>query len=132
MITSIAPGVYRYKAQAGELVPVRAGDQRVAIAGLSLRQDLAGNACLALSMVADLERATGTHGDRGYRYAHFEAGAIGQRLYLAATALGLGATGIGGFFDDATHHYLGIPSQQGQVVYNFAIGHPVQDTRLVP
>lgn len=130
-VGGIAPGVYRYDAQAGQLHPIRSGDQRVAIAGLSLRQDLAGNACLALSMAADLETATTrTYGDRGYRYAHFEAGAIGQRLYLAATALGLGATGIGGFFDDATHGYLGIAPDQRQVVYHFAIGYPVPDTRL--
>ncbi|MBL8211370.1 MAG: SagB/ThcOx family dehydrogenase [Bryobacterales bacterium] len=131
-VEGIAPGLYRYDPHAGELTPLRAGDQRVAIAGLSLRQDLAGNACLALSMVADLDTAARTYGDRGYRYAHFEAGAIGQRLYLAATALGLGATGIGGFFDDATHRYLGIAPQQGQVVYHFALGHPVPDHRLTP
>ena len=131
-VEGVAPGVYRYAAETSELHLIRAGDQRVAIAGLSLRQDLAGNACLALSMNADLEAATRTYGDRGYRYAHFEAGAIGQRLYLAATALGLGATGIGGFFDDATHGYLGLAPEQGQVVYHFAIGHPVPDTRLTP
>ncbi len=131
-VEGVAPGVYRYAAETSELHLIRAGDQRVAIAGLSLRQDLAGNACLALSMNADLEAATRTYGDRGYRYAHFEAGAIGQRLYLAATALGLGATGIGGFFDDATHGYLGLAPEQGQVVYHFAIGYPVPDTRLTP
>ena len=50
-------------------------------------------------MIGDLDRATATYGDRGYRYVHFGAGAIGQRLYLAAEALGLGATGIGAFYD---------------------------------
>ena len=33
------------------------------------------------------------------RYVHFQAGAIGQLMYLAAEASGLGATGIGAFYD---------------------------------
>jgi SagB-type dehydrogenase family enzyme len=114
------------------LEQIRSGDQRVAAAGLSLGQDLAGNACVAFSMIADLDRAARSHGDRGYRYVHFEAGAIGHRLYLAAEALGLGATGIGAFFDDEVHHYLNLVSGQRQVVYHFAIGYPVPDPRLAP
>jgi nitroreductase len=47
---------------------------------------------------------------------HFEAGAIGQRLYVAAEALGLGATGIGAFYDDEVHDYLNL-TPEGQVVY---------------
>ena len=134
-VDGIDPGVYRYwpdhvSLQPGSLEQIRSGDQRVAAAGLSLGQDLAGNACVAFSMIADLDRAANTHGDRGYRYAHFEAGAIGHRLYLAAEALGLGATGIGAFFDDQVHRYLHLAPEQGQVVYHFAIGYPVDDSRL--
>jgi len=80
-------------------------------------------------MIADLERAVRAHGDRGYRYVHFEAGAIGHRLYLAAEALGLGATGIGAFYDEEVHRYLNLSPQQ-QVVYHFAIGYPIPDVRL--
>jgi SagB-type dehydrogenase family enzyme len=130
-VDGLEPGVYRYWPEHAELERIRSGDQRVAAAGLSLGQDLAGNACLAFSMIADLDRAVRSYGDRGYRYAHFEAGAIGQRLYLAAEALGLGATGIGAFFDDQVHSYLHLAPEQGQVVYHFAIGYPVPDPRVV-
>ncbi len=134
-VEGLEPGVYRHwprrgKLERGELERIKAGDQRVAAAALSLRQQLAGNACVAFSMIADLERVTTAYGDRGYRFAHFEAGAIGQRLYLAAEALGLQATGIGAFFDDEVHRYLGIDPQRGQVVYHFAIGHAAPDARL--
>ena len=124
-VAGLEPGLYRF---AGELELIRSGDQRVAAAGLSLGQDLAGNACLAISMIADLDAAAKHYGDRGYRYAHFEAGALGHRLYIAAEALGLGATGIGAFFDDRVHSYLNLES--GQVIYHFAIGYPVLDPRL--
>ena len=81
-------------------------------------------------MIGDLERAAGRYGDRGYRYVHFEAGAIGHRLYLAAEALGLGATGIGAFYDDEVHRHLNLTPEQGQVVYHFAIGYPIPDPRI--
>ncbi len=129
-VDGLEPGVYRLWQQAGELEQLKRGDQRVAAAGLSLGQNLAGNAGVTFSMIGDIYRAVRAHGDRGYRYVHFEAGAIGHRLYLAAEALGLGATGIGAFYDDEVHRYLNLAPEQGQVVYHFAIGYPVADPRV--
>jgi SagB-type dehydrogenase family enzyme len=129
-VEGLAPGVYRYWPEHRELEKTKEGDQRLAAASLSLGQELAGNACVAFSMIGDFENAACRHGDRGYRYVHFEAGAIGQRMYLAAEALGLRATGIGAFFDDDVNSYLGLSPEQGQVVYHFAVGHPVRDPRL--
>ena len=129
-VAGLQPGVYRFWPERAELAQIRSGDQRVAAAGLSLAQNLAGNACVAFSMTGDLERAARAHGDRGYRYVHFEAGATGHRMYLAAEALGLGATGIGAFYDEEVHRYLNLAPEQGQVVYHFAIGYPVPDPRL--
>ena len=129
-VEGLWPGVYRFWQEQAELEQIKSGDQRVAAAGLSLGQNLAGNACVAFSMIGDLERAVRMHGDRGYRYVHFEAGGIGHRLYLAAEAVGLGATGIGAFYDDEVHRYLDLTPERGQVVYHFAIGYPVPDPRL--
>jgi SagB-type dehydrogenase family enzyme len=129
-VEGLEPGVYRFWPEHAELERIKAGDQRLVAAALSLGQDLAGNACVAFSMIGDFENAASRYGDRGYRYVHFEAGAIGQRMYLAAEALGLGATGIGAFFDEEVNRYLGLSSELGQVVYHFAIGYPVADPRL--
>jgi SagB-type dehydrogenase family enzyme len=129
-VDGLDPGVYRLWPERAELEQIKSGDQRVVAAGLSLGQELAGNACVAFSMIGDLERAARAHADRGYRYVHFEAGAIGHRLYLAAEAQGLAATGIGAFYDEEVHRYLNLTPEQGQVVYHFAIGYPVTDPRL--
>lgn len=129
-VRDLAPGVYRYWPEHAALERLKSGDQRLTAAALSLGQDLAGNASVAFSMIGDFEEATRRYGDRGYRYVHFEAGAVGQRLYVAAEALGLGATGIGAFFDDDVHRYLGLGTGGGQVVYHFAVGHAVPDPRL--
>jgi SagB-type dehydrogenase family enzyme len=101
------PGVYRWDGSSRGLVQLHRGNVERVAAYLSLEQALAGNACLAVSMVADLAAAAKIFGNRGYRYVHFEAGAIGQRLYLGAEALGWHATGIGAFYDDDVHRYLG-------------------------
>lgn len=129
-VKDLAPGVYRYWPENALLESVKQGDQRLVAASLSLGQDLAGNACVAFSIIGDFEKATLIYGDRGYRYVHFEAGAIGQKMYIAAEALGLRATGIGAFFDDEVHKYLSLAPEQGQVVYHFAVGYPVFDPRL--
>jgi SagB-type dehydrogenase family enzyme len=129
-VGGLAAGVYRYWPEHARLEQVKLGDQRLVAASLSLGQDLAGNSCVTFSMIGNFEKATQIYGDRGYRYVHFEAGAIGQRMYLAAEALGLRATGIGAFFDDEVHRYLSLTPEQGQVVYHFAVGYPVPDPRL--
>ena len=129
-VEGLAPGVYRYWPEHAELERFKEGDQRSVAAALSLGQNLAGNACLAFSMIGDFENAARSYGDRGYRYVHFEAGAIGQRMYLASEALGLRATGIGAFFDEEVNRYLSLSPELGQVVYHFAIGYPVPDPRL--
>ncbi len=129
-VSGLEPGVYRYWPEHARLEQIKLGDQRLVAAALSLGQDLAGNSCVTFSMIGDFEKATQIYGDRGYRYVHFEAGAIGQRMYLAAEAVGLRATGIGAFFDEEVHKYLNLTPEQGQVVYHFAVGYPVPDPRL--
>ena len=56
-VDGLQPGVYRLWPERAELEQTKSGDQHVAAAGLSLGQDLAGNACVTSSMIGDLERA---------------------------------------------------------------------------
>ena len=54
-----------------------------------------------------LQRMRPKYQDRSYRYGLLEAGHVGENAYLAATALGLGACGVGAFMDDAINEMLG-------------------------
>ncbi|HXP78820.1 MAG TPA: SagB/ThcOx family dehydrogenase [Verrucomicrobiae bacterium] len=101
------PGVYRWDQANRNLEQLHPGNVQRVAAFLSLEQSLAGNSCFTISMIADLGEAARAFGNRGYRYVYFEAGAIGQRLYIGAEALGWNATGIGAFYDDDVHRYLG-------------------------
>jgi SagB-type dehydrogenase family enzyme len=105
-------GVYRWDPINRKVEQLHRGNVQRAVAFLSLEQALAGNSCFTVSMIADLEVAGRTFGNRGYRYVYFEAGAIGQRLYVGAEALGWNATGIGAFYDDDVHRYLGFLDEE--------------------
>ncbi len=101
------PGVYLWQKTTRTLRQLYRGNVERVAAYLSLEQALAGNSCFTISMVANLAKAARVFGNRGYRYVHFEAGAIGQRLYVGAEAMNWNATGIGAFYDDDVHRYLG-------------------------
>jgi hypothetical protein len=60
----------------------------------------------------------------------WEAGVIGQVLYLEAEAANARSTGIGCFFDDAVHDVLGLTDNQFQSLYHFTVGISVEDHRL--
>jgi SagB-type dehydrogenase family enzyme len=110
------PGLYRWDRKNRRLEQLHPQNVERLAAYLSLEQPLAGNACFAVSMVADLALAARVFGNRGYRYVHFEAGSIGQRLYLGAGALNWSGTGIGAFYDDEVHRYLGFLDEESSPV----------------
>ena len=123
------PGVYRWVKSSRRLEQLHRGNVERVAAYLSLEQGLAGNACFAVSMIADLAEAARVFGNRGYRYVHFEAGAIGQRLYVGAEALGWNATGIGAFYDDDVHRYLGF-LEEGETPVGASL-HAAEQSALV-
>ncbi len=49
------------------------------------------------------------YGERGVRYALFEAGHIAQNIFLQSEALGLGAGIVGAFHDSEVIRVLKIP-----------------------
>jgi SagB-type dehydrogenase family enzyme len=131
-VEGLAPGLYRCHLPSLTLALREAGDLRLVAAALSLGQDLAANSCVTFSISANLGRAAEAYGARAYRYCHWEAGAIGQRLYLASEALGFNSTGIGAFYDFAARRALGLDESGEYVVYHFTCGYAVPDPRLGP
>lgn len=107
------------------------GDMRRTAELLSCQQSIAGDGAFALSMVARFESEIRRRGSWFYRRLFWEAGAIGQVLYLEAEAMGARATGIGCFFDDAIHELLGLKeTKELQALYSLTVGGPEEDSRL--
>lgn len=107
-------------------------DLRRNAAQFSCHQGIAGHSAFSLGMLADLGHTLETDGAWAYRRLYWEAGMIGQVLYLEAEASGLQGTGIGCFFDDDVHQSLGLnPEGSWQDLYHFTVGRAVTDPRLL-
>jgi SagB-type dehydrogenase family enzyme len=106
------------------------GDAKRLAAQVSCHQDIAGDSAFSFGMVAEFEGILRGRGAWWYPRMFWEAGLLGQVLYLEAEAAGVRATGIGCFFDDPVHEIVGIQSLAVQSLYHFTIGGPVEDRRL--
>lgn len=122
-VTGLEDGCYYYAPKAQELRQIRFKNFRQELHFLCLGQALGRDAAAVVFHTADLARAVDRYGDRAYRYLHLDAGHLGQRLNLAAIHLGLGVSGIAGFFDDLVNEVLGIPPDEA-VLYITTLGQP--------
>lgn len=122
-VTGLEEGCYYYAPMAEELRQIRFKNFRQELHYLCLGQELGRDASAVIFHTADLKKAVERYGDRSYRYLHLDAGHLGQRLNLAAIQLGLGVSGIAGFFDDQVNEVLGIPTDEA-VLYITTLGYP--------
>jgi SagB-type dehydrogenase family enzyme len=151
-VDEVAPGLYLLARDASALERLRAacgreflwqrasdslplfllapGDCRSLARRLSCDQDIAADGFFSLGMIAELDASLDAFGPSFYRYLFWEAGVVGQVLYLEAESAGARATGIGCFYDDPVHDVLGIADHRFQSLYHFTVGRPVDDTRL--
>ncbi len=112
------------------LYHLAAGDCRELAAQISCTQDIAGAGAFSLGMIARFEGPLRERGAWVYPHLFWEAGLIGQVLYLEAEAASLRGTGIGCYFDDPVHRVFGLTGHAYQSMYHFTTGGPVDDSRL--
>ena len=106
------------------------GDCRRVAQRVSCDQDIAADGFFSLGMIAEFDASLEAFGPSFYRHLFWEAGFVGQVLYLEAERAGARATGIGCFYDDPVHDVLGLTGHAFQSLYHFTVGTPVEDTRL--
>jgi nitroreductase len=115
---------------AAPLTRLGSGDLRDFARVVSCHQDIAADGVFSLGMLAQFEPVLRERGAAAYRELFWEAGMIGQALYLAAEAAGIRGTGIGCYFDNVLHQALGLTGRDWQSLYHFTMGGPVEDQRL--
>ncbi len=120
-VQGLEDGCYYYAPHLQELRQIRFKNFRHELHFLCLGQELGRDAAAVVFHTADLEEAIEQWGDRAYRYLHLDAGHLGQRLNLAAVRMGIGVSGIAGFFDDRVNETLGIPTDEA-VLYITTLG----------
>lgn len=120
-VEGLDSGTYAYNRGERRLELLKTGEFRREAAFLDLGQELAGDAAINVYWLANLDHRA----NRDYRAAQLEAAIEGGKLYLAAYALGLGATGLT-FFDDEVTSFFSPHAAGKLVMFLTAVGHPAR------
>jgi SagB-type dehydrogenase family enzyme len=124
-VEGLDSGAYVFHRGRGVLECLKLGDFRGQAGYLGLEQQLPADAAVDIFFLADLRRILQRFGNRGYRAVQLEAGILGGKLYLAAYAQRLGATGLTFYDDDVTSFFS--PHAEGKsAIFLVAIGHSVK------
>jgi len=124
-VQGLKPGAYFFGREQNALELLKEGEFRAEAQHLGLEQELPAEACVDIFFLADLKRILERYGNRGYRAVQLEAGAIGGRIYLAAYAQHLGATGLT-FFDDDVIKFFSPHAKDKSAIFLLAIGKPLK------
>ena len=90
---------------------------------LCLWQSLFSDASVVFFLMTPLEQVIASYGNRGYRAVQFEAGIIAGKIYLAAYAQGIGASGST-FFDDAVTEFFSLHAIDKNTMIAMGVGVP--------
>jgi SagB-type dehydrogenase family enzyme len=124
-VDDLEPGAYVYRRDQHALELLKEGEFRREAGDLGLGQDIPADCSVNVYFLADLNRALDRFGNRGYRAAQLEASIMGGKLYLAAYAQGLGASGLT-FFDDDVTAFFSSHAAGKSVMFLIALGKSVK------
>ena len=123
-VEGLAPGVYRYEADAHALIGIIDGDRRGELARASLNQRFIADAPATIIVGGVVERTRAKYGKRGAeRYVYMDAAASAENIFLQATSLGLATLTVGAF-DDTQVSELIDSEIEAQPLFIMPIGYP--------
>ena len=124
-VEGLAPGAYVLRRDPFELELLKEGHFREHAGYLGLEQDLPADASAVVFFLTDLEAILDALGGRGYRAVQLEAGILGGRLYLAAYAQRLGASGLT-FYDDDVVEFFSPHASGKSAIFCMTLGRSVR------
>ncbi len=104
-VEGLAPGAYVFHRDRNALECLKAGNFRAQAGHLGLDQQLPAEAAADIFFLANLQRTLERFGNRGYRAVQLEAGILSGKLYLAAYAQRVSATGLTFYDDEVTQFF---------------------------
>jgi nitroreductase len=124
-VDDLSPGAYVFHRNDHALELLKEGNFRREAGHLGLGQEIPADCSVNVFFLANLQEILQRFGNRGYRAAQLEASIVGGKLYLAAYAQRLGASGLTFFDDDVTEFFS--PHATGKsVMFLIAIGKSVK------
>jgi SagB-type dehydrogenase family enzyme len=127
-VEDLPSGAYVFRREQRALELLKEGNFRREAGYLGLGQEIPADCSVNVYFMADLHRVFERFGNRGYRAAQLEAAIIGGKLYLAAYAQRLGASGLTFFDDDVTEFFS--PHAAGKsVMFLVALGKSIKQRK---
>ena len=120
-IVGLSSGSYVYHWEERFLELLKPGDFRDKAGYLGLEQQIPADAAVDVFFLADLKKILERYGNRGYRAAQLEAGILGGKMYLAAYAQKLGASGLT-FYDDDVINFFSPHARGKSAIFLMALG----------
>lgn len=122
-VEGLTPGAYHYLPMEHALEFLHPIEDLPAAVSESLSgQNWAAKASVVFYWSMVPYRAEWRYGIYAHRVALIDAGHVGQNLYLAATALGLGTCAIAAFQDEACSRLFGLDGEEEYIVYTAPVG----------
>ena len=128
-VEGLPSGAYVFRRQQRALELLKEGQFRRDAGYLGLGQEIPADASVNIYFLADLKQALERFGNRGYRAAQLEAAIIGGKIYLAAYAQRLGASGLT-FFDDDVTEFFSPDAARKSVMFLVAVGKSAKRKKL--
>jgi len=120
-VEGLESGAYVFHRDRDLLECLKQGSFRAQAGHLGLDQELAADAAVDIFFLADLRPILQRFGNRGYRAVQLEAGILGGKMYLAAYAQHLGATGLT-FYDDEVIRFFSPHAEGKSAIFLVAVG----------
>jgi SagB-type dehydrogenase family enzyme len=124
-VEGLPAGAYFYDRAKSALELLKASDFRKEAGYLGLGQTIPADCSVNIYFLTDLRRVLETYGNRGYRAAELDASIMGGKVYLAAYAQRLGASGLT-FFDDDVVEFFSPHAAGKSVMFLVAVGKSAQ------
>ncbi len=109
-INEMSDGLYLISRERTEFELEKTGRLAQALSRVCLDQSWIGRAAMNFLFMADFYGLEQDLGPRGYRHILMAAGRIGQRIYLASRALGLGCCAVGAIYDEEARELFDLSS----------------------
>jgi SagB-type dehydrogenase family enzyme len=122
-VNGLTTGAYFFNRESNSLEQLKRNVSRNISGYLCLGQSLFSDASAVLFLMTNLQFILKSFGNRGYRASQFEAGVIAGKIYLAAYAQQIGASGST-FFDDAVTEFFSPHANDKSTMIVVGIGVP--------
>ena len=122
-VKGLEAGIYRYLPFDNELALVTARADIGALASEAcLKQGCVGKAAVNFFWTTVPSRMEWRYDLAAHKVIAIDAGHVGQNLYLAAEAMGLGVCAIAAYYQDKCDRLLGVDGEEEFTVYIAAVG----------